>query len=95
LSNQHVILLVESGIRPSEVVRLIGAAPAVSFDLTPSGTNQLLRAGVSEETIKQMAAREVLGRFYTTDNPRTTPDYTRWRRKASFQSDQPDAESGG
>jgi len=89
LSNQHVILLVESGLRPSEVVRLIGTAPAVSFDLTPSGTNQLLRAGVSEETIKQMAAREVLGRFYATDNPRTTPDYTRWRRT---QSDRPDAD---
>jgi hypothetical protein len=87
LTNQHVILLVESGLRPSEVVRLIGAAAAVGFDLTPSGTDQLLRAGVSEETIKQMAAREILGRFYETDNPRTACDYTPRRRNASFQSD--------
>jgi hypothetical protein len=66
---------------------LIGAAAAVGFDLTPSGTDQLLRAGVSEETIKQMAAREILGRFYETDNPRTACDYTPRRRNASFQSD--------
>jgi hypothetical protein len=87
LSNQHVILLVESGLRPSEVVRLIGAAPAVNFDLTPSGTDRLLRAGVCEETIKQMAAREILGRFYQRDDPRTTPDYPVRRRTASSQSD--------
>jgi hypothetical protein len=90
LSNKHVILLVESGLRPSEVVRLIGAAPAVSFDLTPTGTEQLLRAGVSEETIKQMAAREILGKFYATDIPRTTP----LRRRAAFHSDPSGADRG-
>jgi hypothetical protein len=86
LTNQHVILLVESGLRPSEVVRLIGAAPAVGFDLTPSGTDQLLRAGVCEDTIKQMAAREIWGIFYVADDPRTTSDYTPSPRNALSQS---------
>jgi len=91
LSNQHVILLVESGLRPSEVVRLIGTASAVNFDLTPSGTDLLLQAGVSEETIKQMAAREILGRFYTKDNPRTTLDRPCRQGPAPLQ---PDADRG-
>lgn len=37
---------------------MIATAPKVDFDLTPAGTNELLKAGVSEETIKAMAARE-------------------------------------
>jgi len=56
-ANQRVILLVESGVRTSEVERVICAAPTVSFNLTPSDTDQLLGVGVSEEMIKRMAER--------------------------------------
>jgi len=72
LTNQRVILLVQSGVRTSEVVRVIGNAPTVSFNLTPSDMDQLLRAGVSDDTIKLMAARE-LG-LDPTENTRIASD---------------------
>jgi hypothetical protein len=74
LTNQRVILLVENGVRASEVARMIEAAPIVSFNLTPGDTDLLLRAGVSEGTIKLMAGREI-GIVYPSDNIRTAPDY--------------------
>jgi hypothetical protein len=57
LTNQRVILQMESGVRTSDVVNMICAAPRVSFNLTPSDTDQLLEAGISEEMIKRMAER--------------------------------------
>jgi hypothetical protein len=58
LTNQRVIQLVQSGVRADEVFRAIATAPSCSFNLTPSDVDQLLRAGVSEETIKAMSARQ-------------------------------------
>jgi hypothetical protein len=58
LTNQRVIQLFQSGVRSDEMLRVIGTAPSVSFNLTPADTDMLLRAGVSEEAIKMMAARE-------------------------------------
>ena len=58
MTNQRVIQLVQSGVHVDELSRMIRTAPAVSFDLNPADTDQLLRAGVSEETIKMMAARK-------------------------------------
>src|ERR1700730_2214087 len=36
----------------------IATAPSVSFDLSPSAEQAMMSAGVSEDTIKAMAARE-------------------------------------
>ena len=58
MTNQRVIQLVQDGMPADELLRMIAAAPAVSFHLSPTDTDQLLRAGVSERTIKAMSARE-------------------------------------
>jgi hypothetical protein len=50
--------LVKSGVTQSEIQRLIVSAPSVDFLLTPAATDQLMKAGVSDDTIKIMAARE-------------------------------------
>jgi hypothetical protein len=58
LTNQQVIQLVQSGVPTDELLRIISTAPAVSFHLAPTDTDLLMRAGVSEQTIKAMSARE-------------------------------------
>lgn len=58
LTDQRIIELVKSGVRTDELSRLIATAPAVSFDLTPAATQQMMDAGVSEDIIKAMSARE-------------------------------------
>jgi hypothetical protein len=69
LTNQRVIQLVQSGVSADELLRVIQIAPAVTFSLTLVDADQLRRAGVSEETIKVMAARES-GRPFVTDQLR-------------------------
>src|ERR1700728_636423 len=69
MTNQRVVQLVQSGVRTDELSRLIVAAPSVSFNLTPADTDRLLRAGVSEETIKTMSSRET-GSAFTTSHAR-------------------------
>ncbi len=59
LTNQQVILLVQSGVRNSEVARVIGFAPTVTFNLTPADMDQLLRSGVTDEMIRLMSARQL------------------------------------
>ncbi len=59
LTNQQVILMVQSGVRNSEVARVIGFAPTVTFNLTPADMDQLLRSGVSDEMIRLMSARQL------------------------------------
>jgi hypothetical protein len=58
LTDERIIALVHAGVRPDELARVIATAPQVSFDLTPAATDAMMKAGVSEDTIKQMAARE-------------------------------------
>ncbi len=59
LTNERVITLTQSGVRSSEIVRVICAAPSVNFLLIPSYTDQILRAGVSTEIFKLMAVRQL------------------------------------
>jgi hypothetical protein len=59
LTNQDVIEMLKSGVPISEVERKICSAPTFSFDLTPSGTDQLLLAGISDGTFKLMATRNL------------------------------------
>lgn len=58
LTNERIIQLVKGGIQQDELARLIATAPSISFNLTPSGMSEMMKAGVSENTIKAMAARE-------------------------------------
>lgn len=58
LNNVRVIQLVQGGLGQEDLARIILTAPRVDFNLTPAFTNQLLQYGVSEDTIKLMAARE-------------------------------------
>jgi hypothetical protein len=58
LTNQKIGDLAVAGVSESEIIRLIGAAQTVNFDLRPGSTDNLLSAGVSEEIIKAMAARQ-------------------------------------
>jgi hypothetical protein len=58
LTNQRVIELVHAGITGDELRRVIATAPSVSFDLSPAGNQAMISAGVTEDTIKAMAARE-------------------------------------
>lgn len=59
LTNVRVGDLVRMGVSTPEIIRIISTAPRVSFDLRPGSTDNLLKAGVSEEIIKVMAAREL------------------------------------
>jgi hypothetical protein len=57
LSNNLVISMVKSGMDDDTVVRAIGAAKAVSFDLTPIGEQQLSSNGVSARVLAAMKAQ--------------------------------------
>jgi hypothetical protein len=54
--HKRIIELVHSGIRADELARIIATAPSVSFDLSPSAEQAMMSAGVTEETIRAMAA---------------------------------------
>lgn len=58
LTNQRIADLVAVGVSASEILRIIAVAPNVSFDLTPAATGALMKAGISEELIKAMSAKE-------------------------------------
>src|SRR3954453_22324906 len=59
LTNQRVIQLVQAGLSQDDILRIIKTAPSVSFSFAPAFTSQLMQYGVSEETIKAMAARQI------------------------------------
>lgn len=73
LTNDRVTELVKSGVRADEIARIIATAPAVDFHLAPADTNLLLQSGVSEDTIKAMAARESGTTLATTTPPPASP----------------------
>jgi hypothetical protein len=57
MNNQRVMALVQAGLSAADVARIISSAPTVDFNLSPPFTDQLLKYGVSEDTIKLMSAR--------------------------------------
>jgi hypothetical protein len=61
LTNSRLIQLAHEGVHPEELARVITMAPNVSFDLTPTGTDALLAAGLPEQIVKDMSAREEQG----------------------------------
>jgi hypothetical protein len=75
LTNQRIGDLVQAGVTTDEIIRIIISAPKVNFDLRPGSTDNLLSAGVTEDVIKAMAAREsgrsgmdLQRRFATSDS---------------------------
>lgn len=50
--------LAQSGVHSDELERIIASAPQINFLLNPASTDVMLKAGVSEDVIKAMAARE-------------------------------------
>lgn len=72
LTDQRIIELVRAGLSANELARLIATAPEISFDLTPAAEDQMMKAGVSEDTIKLMAAREI-GTVAVDEQPVSTP----------------------
>jgi hypothetical protein len=58
LTNQRVGDLIAAGVSANEVIRIIGAAHTVNFDLRPGSTDNLLKAGVPQDVVKAMAAKE-------------------------------------
>src|SRR3954451_21109360 len=59
LTNQRIGDLVSLGVSQQEILRLISTATRFNFDLRPGLTDALLAVGVSEETIKAMAAKQM------------------------------------
>jgi hypothetical protein len=57
LTNQKIGNLAGAGVSDAEIIRIIGSAKDVNFDLRPGSTDNLLNAGVSEDVIKAMAAK--------------------------------------
>jgi hypothetical protein len=58
LSNNRIVELLHAGIRSDELMRVIATAPEIGFVLTPAQTKALMDAGVTEDVIKAMAARQ-------------------------------------
>ncbi len=79
LTNRRIADLLFAGVRPEEIIRIISTAPQVSFDLRPVETDALMKAGISEEIIKVMAARENGVPFTASapNMPRTYPAVVR------------------
>jgi hypothetical protein len=57
LDNERVADLVRGGMGQEELLRAVATAPVVAFRFLPGDMSELLKAGVSQGTIKAMAAR--------------------------------------
>jgi hypothetical protein len=58
LTNQRIYELVAAGVSTSEVIRVIASAKEVDFTLQPAYIDALMKAGVTDEVIRAMAARQ-------------------------------------
>jgi hypothetical protein len=75
LTDQRIMGLVADGVSQQEVIRIINTAPLVDFVLRPDATDAMTKAGVSEEILKAMAARE--SGLAPAASPGSTPETTR------------------
>jgi hypothetical protein len=93
LTNKTVIELARTGVQSEDLQRLIRTAPAVSFNLIPAEIDELQKEGVSQDTIRMMAARQN-GRVLAdaASSPALSPDKARLR---VFVTDSPNAWSAG
>jgi hypothetical protein len=58
LTNQRIYELVAAGVSNQEVIRVIMSAKDVDFTLQPGYIEALMKAGVTDEVIRAMAARQ-------------------------------------
>lgn len=74
LDDQRIMQLVQAGVHADELQRMIASAPQVNFLMNPASTDVMLTAGVSEDVIKAMAARQNgLSTFTAQPTNRTKP----------------------
>jgi hypothetical protein len=75
LNNLRIVDLVQTGVSTQEIFRIIATIPKFDFDLRPVSTDAMLTAGVSEEVIQAMAAREAGTPIMDVpaDQPRAVP----------------------
>jgi hypothetical protein len=52
------MMLAQSGVSETELLRLVATAPDIDFDLRPVSIDAMMKIGVSQNVIKAMAARE-------------------------------------
>jgi hypothetical protein len=58
LTNQRICELLADGVSTQEVIRVIMSAPQIDFTLQPAYIDLMLKAGVTDDVIRAMAARE-------------------------------------
>lgn len=58
LTNARLMALAQAGVSEAEMVRMVGAAQEIEFDLRPVATDAMMAAGVSPQVIRAMATRE-------------------------------------
>ena len=58
LTNQRIYDLYAAGVSQQEIIRVIATAPKIDFNLQPAETDALMKAGISEDIIKAVAAKE-------------------------------------
>jgi hypothetical protein len=58
LTDQRIFDLAALGVSSDEMIRIIASAPAVNFDLRPGSMENLTKAGVSDDVIKAMSAKQ-------------------------------------
>jgi hypothetical protein len=73
MTNQRIFDLAALGVSSEEMIRIIASAPSVTFDLRPGSMENLTKAGVSDDVIKAMAAKQdgLIQRFAQTSNLQT------------------------
>ncbi len=58
LTDQRIVDLALAGVSQREIIRIVSSAPEVTFVLSPLQEQAMMNAGVTEDIIKAMAARE-------------------------------------
>lgn len=58
LTDSRLMELAQTGVSETEMLRLVNTAPTIDFDLRPAATEAMVKAGITENVIKAMSARE-------------------------------------
>jgi hypothetical protein len=84
LTNRDLIQAARTGLQAEDLQRLVRTSRAVRFNLIPAETDKLEKEGVSQDTIKMMAARDKMGVFLRPSQVR--PPLRRTRLALVFSS---------
>jgi hypothetical protein len=87
LNDQRIMMLAQSGVSETELLRLVATAPDIDFDLRPVSTDAMMKIGVSQNVIKAMAARESASLLLLRTQSRSL--YLMQRRHPHRQCQQP------